>query len=60
MFGPRANYDNINYDSSDMEADYSEIEDEERRTAKIARREDAEELRKTLEVEKKERMERRR
>lgn len=40
--GPKGNYEANNYDSSDMEAKYSDIEQEERRAERIAKKEDAE------------------
>ena len=54
---PHANYDLS--DSSDMEANYSDIEYEERRTAKIGAKEDREELKKIQREEEEEERRRR-
>lgn len=51
-----SSYAAIDDDDSDMEADFSQIEREERRSSQIARREDDEQLRLIEEEEKRERM----
>ncbi len=60
-FGPKRHYYEDSDDSSDsmMEANYDTIENEERLAAKIARREDADELKKIEEDEKRCKLERR-
>ena len=53
---PRQNFYEEESDISDMEADYDQIEEEETRAARIAQREDAEQLRLIQEEEKRERL----